>query len=74
MRNPNRIKPFCDRIAELWEQNVPDWRFGQLCDNIFRDIAMTGRDHFFFEDEVMLDVIEQYFKKIEQYFKSDEEI
>lgn len=63
MRNPNRIKPFCDRLAELWEQNVPDWRFGQLCDNLFREMAKTAKDHFFVEDDKMMEFIENYFRE-----------
>ena len=32
MRDPKRIKEFCDRLAKVWE-NVPDWRFGQILMN-----------------------------------------
>lgn len=58
MRDPNRIKPFCDTLAELWE-SVPDWRFGQLMLNMFSDFEpKTGRDVFYTEDDEML----KYFK------------
>ena len=29
MRNPNRIKPYCDTLATIWGM-VPDWRLSQL--------------------------------------------
>ena len=35
MRDPNRIKPFLEKIEKLWSEN-PDWRFGQLVINITR--------------------------------------
>lgn len=35
MRDPKRIKEFCNQLAEVWEKNYPDWRFGQLICNVF---------------------------------------
>ena len=56
MRDPNRIDPFLERLGKVWKQ-VPDWRFGQLIENVFDSIdGMT----FFMEDEEIL----KYFEKI----------
>jgi len=37
MRDPSRIKIFCERLAAVW-QRFPDWRFGQLVENVFQDL------------------------------------
>lgn len=55
MRDPKRIKKFCDRLAKAWESAVPDWRFGQLICNI-----LGGYDPFFVEDDDMINGIEKY--------------
>lgn len=54
MRDPSRIIPFCERLAELWS-NVPDWRFGQLVSNTL------GTDPFYMEDEDALRSMERFF-------------
>lgn len=60
MRNVDRIYPFCCRLAELWAQYCPDWRFTQLIDNIR---CYYQSDLFYVEDERALELIEDYFKK-----------
>ena len=55
MRDPNRIYPFCMKLAELWFNNCPDWRFGQFVSNVFM------RDTFYIEDERALLEMERYF-------------
>ena len=55
MRDPNRIDAFCRRLANRWKM-VPDWRFGQLMINIFRQM---DRDPFFPEDDEMIKAIER---------------
>lgn len=30
MRNPDRIFPFCNRLAAFWQTYVPDFRFAQV--------------------------------------------
>lgn len=59
MRNPDRIDEFCDELAKLWH-TVPDWRFSQLIDNVFR---WYGRDAFYVEDDDMLRLIKELFDK-----------
>jgi len=60
MRDPKRIRKFCDRLAAVWER-VPDWRFGQLMSNVLGEyVAETKRDVFFPEDEEMISFFEAY--------------
>jgi len=56
MRDPKRIREFCSRLARAWEENVPDWRFGQLICNVFGEL---GKDPFFPEDDEMIRFIEK---------------
>lgn len=59
MRDPNRIKPFCDELAELWS-NWPDLRFGQIMSNIARYVQMEHRkDMFFMEEEELMKVLRE---------------
>ena len=46
MRNTNRIRPFCNELATIWETNFPDWRFGQLMMNFLGEVS-TKIDPFF---------------------------
>ena len=47
MRNPNRIKPFLNKLEELWIIQ-PDLRFGQIIYILANEI---GRDIFFPEEK-----------------------
>lgn len=57
MRDPKRIRAFCNRLADIWESQCPDWRFGQLINNVF-----GSNDHFYTEEEDMMQMFERYFK------------
>ena len=59
MRDPNRIDEFCQELAAIWKENVPDWRFGQLICNVFGSMKI---DPFFPEEDKMLEVFKEYFK------------
>ena len=62
MRDPKRIREYCNKLAELWEK-VPDWRFGQLMSNMLgRYVDETNRDIFFPEDDELFEFFESYFK------------
>lgn len=52
MRDPKRIRPMLEVIANVWEKN-PDWRLGQLLCNAWGH----HRDMFFPEDDELLDSI-----------------
>lgn len=56
MRDPKRIREFCNRLAAAWEQ-VPDWRFGQLMCNALGEMAAKGTDPFFPEEDKMIEFI-----------------
>ena len=60
MRNPERIKEFCNELAEIWETNVPQWRFGQLICNVF---GTLNEDPFFPEEDKMIKIFKDYFNK-----------
>lgn len=62
MRNPERIKEFCNELAEIWETNVPQWRFGQLICNVF---GTLNEDPFFPEEDRMIKIFEDYFNRSE---------
>lgn len=68
MRDPKRIKKFCDRLAKVWE-NAPDWRFGQLISNAFGEVWTKHGDIFFIEDDKMIEYLEEYFKKDEEDYE-----
>lgn len=65
MRDPKRIRAFCERLATAWEM-LPDWRFGQLMVNA---LGGMGIDPFFPEDDKMIEYIEEYVKKNSPYYK-----
>ena len=57
MRDLNRIKPFCEEFAALWE-NYPDLRFGQIVSNLARYCQWeTGQDMFYIEDDELMEII-----------------
>jgi len=56
MRDPNRIYEFCDKLAEIWAEKCPDWRFTQLMSNVF-----DGRDLFYMEEDRFIKEVEGYF-------------
>lgn len=59
MRDERRIKKFCNELAEIWEEECPDWRFGQLIVNVFGSMNI---DPFFPEEDEMLEYFKNYFK------------
>ena len=48
MRDPERIPRVLDLLEKAW-QEVPDWRLGQLIENIARDMGQN--DAFYMEDD-----------------------
>ena len=54
-RDKARIKPFCDRLAQLWETHGPDLRFGQIISCLPLSIDRPGHDPFFVEEDEMLE-------------------
>lgn len=63
MRDPKRIRKFCNQLSDLWEANCPDWRFGQLVENVCRfGEDLKGKMPFYIEDDEMLKAFQNYFK------------
>ena len=62
MRDKKRIKEFCNDLADIWENNCPNWRFGQLMSNVLVTMATEGRNPFFSEEDEMIKYFRNYFK------------
>ena len=58
MRNPNRIPEILAMLQQGWEK-VPDWRFGQLIENLRIYIGVD--DLFYIEDDKMIEYIIDFF-------------
>lgn len=63
MRDPKRIRKFCNQLADIWESQCPDWRFGQLVENVRR--ANNISDPFFVEDKEMMECFYKTFGLVE---------
>lgn len=58
MRKIERIDNFCKELAEIWKENAPDWRFGQLMVNVLNSMK---KDPFFPEEDEMIEFFRNYF-------------
>ena len=65
LRDPKRIKEFCDYLAKVWEDKCPDWRFGQFVENVCR---ANGVGMIFFPEE------EQWITYINRTFGIGEDV
>lgn len=72
MRNKDRIDVICDAIREVWKKH-PDLRLGQLICNI----ANSKIPLFYIEDDMMLDMINEWNDSADKYriklYEEDEE-
>ncbi|MCI7633905.1 MAG: hypothetical protein MSS80_07760 [Mollicutes bacterium] len=57
MRDPKRITPLLTELEKQWKR-FPDWRFGQLIENIKRFYDIN--DLFYIEDDKMLELIKNF--------------
>ena len=64
MRDKNRIKPFLEELGKIWEEECPDWRFGQLIINVMEHFG----DPFYFEEEDFLEKLKKSFGREEEEF------
>ena len=46
-----RIRPFLDKVGDIWMDNAQDWRFGQLMYNFICEMG----DPFHWEEEEFLE-------------------
>lgn len=58
MRDLNRIPEVLVMLQQGWEK-VPDWRLGQLIENLKRYIGVD--DLFYIEDDKMIEYIINFF-------------
>lgn len=66
MRSPDRIPHIMSLIAQGW-QKVPDWRMGQIFENLKK---YSGKDDLFYmEDDEFAQLVIDYFD-LEQPHKS----
>lgn len=63
MRDPKRIPEILKLLQECWE-NVPDWRFGQLIENLKRYIGSA--DLFYIEDDKFVQYLKEFFQVEEE--------
>lgn len=63
MRDPKRITPLLIELEKQWKR-FPDWRFGQLIENIKRFYDID--DLFYIEDDKMLELIKNFMIKKEK--------
>ena len=63
MRDINRIRKFCNELADIWESKCPDWRFSQLVLNVMKSEEMEETIPFYVEDDKMIGYIQSYFKE-----------
>lgn len=55
MRNPERLDTFYDELKRIHKTYFPDWRFGQLVENL-RSFSRAG-DLFYYEEENFLELL-----------------
>lgn len=61
MRDISRIKEFTDEFAEIWADEFPDWRFGQLMNNFLTWLSSYKKtDCFFPEEKEMMELFKEY--------------
>ena len=58
MRDPNRIPEILAMLRQGWGK-VPDWRLGQLIENLKRYISVN--DLFYIEDDELVEKIIDFF-------------
>lgn len=68
MRDPNRIEPFLNMLEECWKI-VPDWRFGQLIENVKRAEELDNL--FYIEDDKLEELIKNCFELNEEKNKGE---
>lgn len=68
-RDKNRIRPFCEELAALWEKK-PHLRFGQIVSALPRYVKGRRCDLFYLEEDEALEALRRFFqddyKKAEQ--------
>lgn len=66
MRDVNRLYGFYNELMKIHMYNFPDWRFGQLINNLERWLQVNKKinDIFYIEEDKMLHYINEFVKDI----------
>ena len=59
LRDPKRIGPFLEDLGTIWINCCPDWRFGQIVENVFGEMNYVP---FMLEEDRMIEEFAKYFK------------
>lgn len=61
IREVERLDIFYEELSNIHKEYFPDWRFGQLCSNIFGWLMSEKKvDLFFPEEDKMIEYIREY--------------
>ena len=55
MRDPERLDAFYDELKRIHKEYFPDWRFGQLIENV-KSLTKV-KDLFYYEEDEFLKLI-----------------
>lgn len=66
MRDPNRLYNFYNDLMKIHIEHFPDWRFGQLINNLERWLQVNKKidDIFYIEEKGMLRFINEFVEDI----------
>ena len=66
MRDVNRLYGFYDELMKIHMEYFPDWRFGQLINNLERWLQVNKKigDIFYIEENVMLNYINEFVEDV----------
>ena len=60
MRDPKRIPRILSKIEQMWKER-PDWRLGQLLENVKRCSGNEDTDTFYVEDEAIEKAMDEFY-------------
>lgn len=68
MRDVNRLYGFYNEFMKIHMENFPDWRFGQLMDNLEQWLQVNNKipwnDIFYVEEDEMLEYLKEFVEDI----------
>lgn len=63
MRDTKRIDLFLQDLGEIWKNDFPDWRFGQLIMNFLGELK---NDPFYYEEDRLMEELIKFRNKIKK--------
>lgn len=68
MRDVNRLYGFYNELMKIHMENFPDWRFGQLINNLEQWLQINNKipwnDIFYVEEDEMLEYLKEFVEDI----------